>query len=125
MCRPGSSARVPPDSPSSSTSERGEREREREREQQPHSSPAAPQLTIDDLDYDKWLEFLVQECGYDPTWHVVSYTIGNSSGSSSGQDSGDKVLIKSRWSWRAAMQEIFLAGGDGSSRFIFELMPIG
>ena len=116
MCRPKPPAPAPaPGSPTSAISERdGSRERERE-----HA------VTIDDLDYDKWLEFLVQECGYDPSWHVVSYTIGNTSGSSNGQDSGDKVLIKSRWSWRAAMQEIFLAGGDGSSRFIFELMPIG
>ncbi|KAL1958352.1 hypothetical protein VTO42DRAFT_4669 [Malbranchea cinnamomea] len=110
---------LPPSSPSSSASGRV-------------SSPTAA-LTLDDLDYDRWLEFLSQECGFDPVRHVISYTINHDQHNNPRLDGMDKVIIKSRWSWRAALQEILLASGQESwsssssspSRFVFELMPIG
>lgn len=66
-------------------------------------------LSVDDLDFDKWLDFLEQECEYDYVLHVLQHTTPE----------GDRVRIKSKWSWRAAIHK-FLS--TDSSTVAFDLM---
>jgi hypothetical protein len=74
---------------------------------------SAADAEIDNLDYDRFLDFLRQDCCYSPDQHVL--TCG---------DAGDKLFINSQWSWRAAMREISRMEPQ-CPRFIFELTEKG
>lgn len=66
-------------------------------------------LTVEDLDYNKWLDFLEEECSFDFDRHTLQYKTGE-----------DTLRIKSKWSWRAAIQEMYL--NTNSSRIIFDMI---